>query len=81
YRYTVSNLTQNQLNFLRAVCDGITKFSSSEVLAKYNLNSSANVFRLKEALSKKEIVTFDFEDKASVIDPMFEQWLKKRYFV
>lgn len=81
YRYTVSNLTQNQMNFLRAVCDGVAKFSSSEVLAKYNLNSSANVFRLKEALSKKEIVTFDSEDKASLIDPMFEQWLKKRYFV
>lgn len=81
YRYTVSNLTPNQLNFLRAVCDGASKFSSSEVLSKYNLNSSANVFRLKEALSNKEIVTFDSEDKASVIDPMFEQWLKKRYFV
>lgn len=81
YRYVMSNLTGNQVNFLRAVCDGAQKFSSSEVLKKYKLNSSANVFRLKEALAKKEIVTFDSEDKASVIDPMFEHWLKERYFV
>ena len=81
YRFTMSNLTANQVNFMRAVCDGVQRFSSSEVLKNYNLNSSANVFRLKEALQKKEIVTFDAEDKATVIDPMFENWLKERYFV
>ena len=80
WRYTVSNLTDNQINFLRAVCDGAQKFSSAEVLKKYHLNSSANVFRLKEALSKKEIVTFSSDERAEIIDPMFELWLKKRYF-
>ncbi len=80
YRFVVSNLTANQINFLKAVCDGVAKFSSAEILKKYRLNSSANVFRLKEALSRKEIVTFDADDRASVIDPMFEHWLKERYF-
>lgn len=80
YRYTMSNLTENQVNFLLAVCDGVQKFSSADVLKKYKLNSSANVFRLKEAMRKKEIVTFDSDDHASIIDPMFELWLKKRYF-
>ena len=65
---------------MKAVCDGARKFSSAEVLKKYRLNSSANVFRLKEALAKKEIVTFDADDRASMIDPMFENWLKERYF-
>ena len=80
YRYTVGTLTANQINFLKAVCDGARKFSSAEILKKYRLNSSANVFRLKEALFKKEIVTFDAEDRACLIDPMFENWLKERYF-
>ena len=80
YRFVTGNLTDNQVNFLRAVCDGVQKFSSSDILKEYHLNSSANVFRLKEALSKKEIVTFDAEERASVIDPMFELWLKQRYF-
>ncbi len=80
WRYTVSNLTGNQINFLRAVCDGAQKFSSGDTLKKYHLNSSANVFRLKEALSKKEIVTFSSDERAEIIDPMFELWLKKRYF-
>ena len=80
YRFTGGNLTANQINFLKAVCDGAQKFSSAEVLKKYRLNSSANVFRLKEALSKKEIITFDADDRASMIDPMFEHWLKERYF-
>ena len=81
YRFIMGNLTDNQVNFMRAVCDGVERFSSAEILKRYHLNSSANVFRLKEALSKKEIVTFDSEERATVIDPMFELWLRQRYFI
>ncbi len=80
HRFTMSCLTPNQINLLRAVCDGAQKFSSRDILDRYHLNSSANVFRIKDALRKKEIVTFDEQDRAEIIDPMFELWLKKRYF-
>ena len=77
---TMNSLTTFQVCLLRAVLDGHTKFSSSEVIQHYNLNSSANVRRLKDALCKKEIITFDEDDKAIVLDPLFEYWVKKYFF-
>lgn len=74
------DLTPNQINFLKAVLDGVQKFSSQEVLDKYRLNSSANVFRLKDALKKKEVITFDKDDIAHILDPLFEYWLRNFYF-
>ena len=48
---------------------------------KYSLNSSANVRRLKDALMKKEILTFVGEDaKPVILDPLFEYWLRNYYF-
>lgn len=76
----MDNLTNHQISFLRAVLDGVTKFSSTDTIAKYGLNSSANVRRVKDALKKKEIVTFDEKDEPEVIDPLFRYWAEKYYF-
>ncbi len=76
----MNDLTTFQVSLLRAILDGHTRFSSAEVIRQYNLNSSANVRRLKDALSKKEIVTFDEEDNPVVLDPLFEYWVRKEYF-
>ena len=54
---TMNSLTTFQVNMLKAILDGVNRFSSSEVIQKYGLSSSANVRRLKDALMKKEIVT------------------------
>lgn len=77
---TMNDLTTFQVSLLRAIMEGQTKFSSAEVIIKYGLNSSANVRRLKDALCKKEIITFERGDKAVVLDPLFEYWLRKYYF-
>lgn len=77
---TVCSLTDFQLSLLKAVVDGETKFSTSSVIDRYRLNSSANVKRLKDALVKKEIVWFDDEDVPHVQDVLFEYWLRKVYF-
>lgn len=80
FKAMMSDLTTFQVNLLRAVVDGHTKFSSAEVIHRYALNSSANVRRLKDALCKKEILTFDEEDIPHIIDPLFEYWVTKYYF-
>ena len=77
---TMDDLTTFQVNLLRAVVEGHTKFSSSEVIARYALNSSANVRRLKDALCKKEILTFDDKDEPLIMDPLFKYWVMKKYF-
>lgn len=76
----VNGLTTHQVSLLRATVDGITRFSSADVIRRYGLNSSANVKRVKDALMKKEVLVFDGDDKPSIIDPLFEYWVKKYYF-
>ncbi len=74
-------LTRHQLRFIKAILAGVTKFSSVDILDKYNLNSSANVNRVKEALLKKEIITFNGTKEATFMDPLFKLWLIKYFYV
>lgn len=81
FKAVMFDLTANQVNLLHAVVDGVRKFTSSEMMERYRLNSSANVTRVKEALQKKEVITFDAEEAARFIDPLFEYWLRNYYFL
>lgn len=76
----VNDLTDHQLSLMRAVIDGVVKFSASDVIDKYGLNSSANVRRVKDALKKKEVLTFNDRDEPVILDPLFEYWITKYYF-
>ncbi len=75
------SLSKHQLRFIKAVLEGVTRFSSADILDKYNLNSSANVNRLKEALTKKEIITFNRHKEAIFIDPLLKLWFTNYFFV
>ena len=76
----MDDLTDHQISLLRAVLDGVVKFSASDVIEKYRLNSSANVRRVKDALRKKEVITFNEKDEPVILDPLFEYWLENHYF-
>ena len=76
----INDLTDHQLSLLLAILDGVTRFSASEVIEKYRLNSSANVRRVKDALKKKEVITFNEKDEPVIIDPLFEYWVSNHYF-
>ena len=80
FRSIVDDLTDFQLSLLKAVLEGVVKFSSVDVISKYSLNSSANVRRVKDALKKKEVVTFNEKDEPMILDPLFEYWVSKYYF-
>lgn len=80
FNVLVNDLTDHQLSLLKAILDGVVKFSASDVIERYRLNSSANVRRVKDALKKKEIITFNEKDEPVVIDPLFEYWVRKYYF-
>ena len=80
FKWIINDLTDHQLSLLRAVLDGVTRFSASDVIEKYHLNSSANVRRVKDALKKKEVITFNEKDEPVVLDPLFEYWIGKYYF-
>ena len=80
FRDKVNGLTTHQVNMLKAVIDGHTRFSATDVIRRYDLHSSANVKRVKDALCKKEILLFDESDNPVIQDPLFEYWLKKYFF-
>lgn len=71
------SLTTYQMNFLRAILDGVhSEFTTQEVLHKYQLGSSANVSIVKRALIKKELI--EIEKRQAVIpDPVMKVWLKR----
>lgn len=73
------SLTTYQMNFLRAVVDGVHgEFSSQEVLQKYQLASSANVSIVKRALIKKELIEVE-KRQVFISDPVLELWLKREF--
>ena len=80
FQSIVDDLTDHQLSLVKAVLDGVVRFSASEVIEKYALNSSANVRRVKDALKKKEVLTFNEKDEPEILDPLFEYWLENYFF-
>lgn len=75
----IDTLTPKQINFLIAVADGVTNFSSKEVLSKYQLGTSANIKNLRKVATEKDLIDIQPGNKIELQDPVFEYWLKHIY--
>ena len=71
------SLTTYQLNFLKAVMDGITSgYGEADVRESYNLGSPSNITRLKQSMIDRELV--DITTEGMVLgDPVLKLWLKR----
>ncbi|MDR1054887.1 MAG: hypothetical protein LBL90_03500 [Prevotellaceae bacterium] len=82
YDHTFNQLTgtlsNSQVNYIKAVIDGVDRFCSAENINKYHLNSSANITRVRGALEKKEIIEF-VKGKPRIINPVYELWFRHLY--
>lgn len=77
FEQQVEPLTAYQLNFLRAVADGIsTGLSSSHIVSKYKLGSSANVAAIMKVMVAKDMVQ-EVDSGIVLTDPVFGIWLKE----
>lgn len=74
------SLSNNQINFLKALISGETALSSAEVILKYRLSSSAVVTRSRKSLIEKDILD-NQTNKISFQDPMYRYWLANNYFI
>jgi energy-coupling factor transporter ATP-binding protein EcfA2 len=75
----VDTLSNTQINFLKAVINGETSFTSHPVLSKYRLGSSSNITKIKATLTSRELI--DISNKnVDILDPIFSIWLKEEYF-
>ncbi|MDR2147736.1 MAG: ATPase [Tannerella sp.] len=75
----IETMTSTQINFLKAVLDGETAFTSQNSLKKYRFGSSANVQKIKNALISREIIDISSQ-QVDILDPIFKLWLKEDYF-
>jgi hypothetical protein len=77
FQREIEGLTGLQLNFLKALANGVsTGFSKKEVIRKYRLEGSANVQAIKKSLQKKDLIDVDGQ-MATFNDPIFKLWVKR----
>ena len=79
FQSRTEELTNYQVNLLKALLEGEKQFSSKDNLDKYDLGTSPNVARIKKALESKEIIDLS-RDEIIMLDPMYKSWLETRYF-
>jgi hypothetical protein len=79
FQTRTDEFTPSQTNFMKAILEETEQHSSKGNLIKYNLGTSANVIRIKQALVSREILDIR-ENKIYFMDPVYKSWLKKYYF-
>jgi hypothetical protein len=80
FQNLTESLSTTQVNYLRALINEETRLSSKETIQQYQLGTSANVSRIKKALTDREIID-TVQGSCVFLDPMFKIWLKKYYFL
>lgn len=79
FQEQLQGLTSYQINFIRAICNGVhSDFGSKAVLEEYNLGSKSNISRIKESLLDKELIETDASG-VYLEDPIFKMWFKREY--
>lgn len=78
YQRIMDDLSANQIEYLRAMVDGVTSFYSKKVAKNYNLGTIGNLKRIKDALENKEVID-TFSKVPTFVDPVFELWFKTYY--
>lgn len=74
----IEGLTAYQMNFLKALTQGVQDFTSKTVLTNYNLGSKSNITRIKTILIRKELIENTF-DGIRFTDPVFQLWFTKEW--
>lgn len=80
FQREIEQVSDFQLNFLRALAFGVTSgFSKKDILKKYSLESSANVQSIKRSLIKKDLIYIDKENKLVFTDPLLRIWIRELF--
>ena len=76
FEQQTQGLTSYQMNFIRAICDGVhDDFGSKAILDNYNLGTKSNISRIKTALRNRELIDVTKEG-VFLEDPVFRMWIK-----
>lgn len=79
FQSKIETLTSYQMNFIRALCDGIQgDFGSKAIIDKYKLGTKSNITRLKNSLEEKELIETT-KGITTLTDPVFKLWFISEY--
>lgn len=73
------SLTNQQLNYLKALLAGEKSITSTATMRRYNISSATAASRSKETLIKNDIIDA-IGSKVSFQDPVYRHWLHHDYF-
>lgn len=79
YQREIEILSTTQLNLLKAICKGETRFTSASVMKDYAIGTPRNVSKNKTTLVNNDII-HETNGVYEFLDPAFELWFKKQYF-
>lgn len=79
YQREIEIISNTQLNLLKAICKGETKFTSTAVMNHYALGTPRNVSKNKTILINSDMV-HKVDEMFEFLDPAFELWFRKQFF-
>jgi hypothetical protein len=79
FQNLTDGLSNTQVNFLKALINKVEHLSSQSTIYEYQLGTSANVVKIKNMLTSKEIIDIQ-GNKIAFLDPLYRSWLKKYFF-
>jgi hypothetical protein len=79
YQKEVESISGTQLNLLKAVAKGETRFTSTSVMNDYQLGTPRNVSKNKDILVNYDLI-YDNNGQFEFLDPAFEIWFRKTYY-
>lgn len=78
FEQQTQNLTAYQMNFLKAIANGVTKdFTKKDIIDSFDLGTPGNINRLRTALMQRELIDYS-QEGYYIADPVLKVWLKRR---
>lgn len=79
FQEQIKDLSSYQMNFLRAICQGIhSGFTSKDILERFTLGTKSNINRLHTSLIDRELIE-SIDQKLYIMDPVFERWFTQSF--
>lgn len=78
YQKEIETLSSTQINLIKAVAHGETRFTSVSVMAEHRLGTPRNVSKNKTLLINKDIIQ-PHEEQFEFVDPAFELWFRQNF--
>jgi hypothetical protein len=78
YQYEIENLSNTQVELLKAIVNGEEQFTAVKTLQKYRIGTPQNVSKNIKILEKHDFIE-KHNKKIELLDPALELWFKKYY--